>query len=167
MSPLRLALLAAGFGSLLAPASAHAAPRCHTAGLSGRLGRVDAGAGSRFVPLVLRNTSSHTCTLRGYIGGRLEGLETHVVRVGGTPVSTVTVRPGKAAVSDIRWSAIPADTTGCPTPTTFAVTPPDETAQLRVKWRGGEVCGGGRIDVRPLRAQRRPKRSSQQPLRRP
>ncbi len=155
MPPIRVAVIFAAVcaGVVAAPASARSSlARCHTAGLAGHLGRIDAGAGSRFAPLVLVNTSSRSCTLRGYVGGRLAGIKTRVVRVSGVPVTTVTLRPGGAAVSDLRWSAIPSNTSGCPTPSRFDVTPPDETTQLTVTWRGGPVCGG-EIDVRALRAQ--------------
>jgi hypothetical protein len=108
---------------------------------------------------VLVNRSARTCTVRGYVGGQLYGvtgkLSTRVVRDHSRPVATVTLAPGRAAVSDIRWSAIPAGTaSSCPQPRSFSVTPPDEVATLRVSWHGGQVCGGGELDVRPLRAQR-------------
>jgi hypothetical protein len=140
---------------LATAAPAHAAtPRCHTADLSGHLGRVTGGAGSRFAPLVLKNASSHTCTVRGYVGGTFRGHVTKVVRVAGTPVTTVSLRPGRSAVSDTRWSAIPSGSaTRCPTPSRLLVTPPDETTRLTVKWTGGMVCGGYELDVKALRAQ--------------
>jgi len=139
---------------LAALALAAPAPRCHTADLSGHLGHVTGGAGSRFAPLVLKNTSSHDCTVRGYVGGSFRGHVTKVVRVTGTPVRTVLLRPGHSAVSDTRWSAIPAgSSTHCPTPSTLLVTPPDETTQLTVKWTGGMVCGGYELDVKALRPQ--------------
>ena len=140
-----------------APATASAAPRCHTGDLSGHFGTLQGAAGSRFGPLVLVNTSGHTCTVRGFIGGQLLGaggrrLPTHIVRDSTTPVRTVTVRPGGKAVSTVRWSAIPSGSGGCPTPTILQVTPPDETARLRVAWPAHQrICGAGTIDVRALR----------------
>jgi hypothetical protein len=132
-----------------------AAGMCHTADLSAHMGRVDAGAGSRFAPLVLENTSDRACTVRGYVGGRFVGHTTKVVRVAGTPIATVTLAPGRSAVSDMRWSAIPpGSSTHCPTPSRLQITPPDETTQLTLKWRGGVVCGGYELDVKALRAQR-------------
>jgi hypothetical protein len=131
--------------------------RCHTSDLSGRLGFVQGAAGSRFGPLVLENRSHHTCTLFGYIGGQLYNaagrkLPTRIVRDHSRPEHTVVVAPGRRAFAELRWSAIPSGgATSCPKPRTFAVTPPDETTQLRVRWRAGPVCGHGRIDVRPVR----------------
>jgi hypothetical protein len=153
---LPLALLAAL--ALHAPA---AAPRCHTSDLAGHLARIQGAAGSRFGPLVLVNRSAHRCTLRGFVGGRLldaggHPLATRIVRDRTTPVRTVLVRPGGAAVTEIHWSTIPSGgATSCPTPHTLAVTPPDERVTLPVSWRAGPVCGGGRIDVRALRPPRR------------
>jgi hypothetical protein len=144
---------AAAFALVLAP-PAHASPRCHTADLSGHLGHVTGGAGSRFAPLVLRNTSSRSCSVRGYVGAKFRGHATTVVRVPGTPRRTVLLRPGRSAVSDTRWSAIPAGSaTHCPTPSTLLVTPPDETTQLIVRWTGGAVCGDYELDVKALREQ--------------
>ena len=154
----RCSILAVPCAALLvAPASASAAPRCHTSDLSGHFGTIQGAAGSRFGPLVLVNTSGSTCTLRGFIGGQLLGaggrrLTTHVVRDPTTPVRTVTVRPGGKAVSTVRWSAIPSGSSGCPTPTILEVTPPDETTQLRFRWPARQqICGAGTIDVRALR----------------
>jgi uncharacterized protein DUF4232 len=138
-------------------AGGRALVRCHTSELSGRLGLIQGAAGSRIGPLVLKNRSSHTCTLFGYIGGQLYNaagrpLRTRIVRDHSRPEYTITVAPGHRAFADLHWSAIPSGTArSCPQPRTFAVTPPDERTQLRVHWKGGWVCGHGRIDVRPVR----------------
>jgi hypothetical protein len=151
---MRLALTVVVFAVLAAPAHA-AAPRCHTGNLSARMGRVDAGAGSRFAPLVLKNMSAHTCTLRGYVGGKFVGHTTRVIRVTGDPVVTVSLTPGKSAVSDMRWGAIPTgSSTHCPTPSSLDVTPPDETTHLKLQWTGGMICGNYELQVKALRAQR-------------
>jgi hypothetical protein len=134
-----------------------AVARCHTADLSGRLGFIQGAAGSRFGPVVLTNRSEHACTLHGYIGGQLYSatgrpLRTRVVRDRSRPARTVTVPPGRTAVAELHWVAIPAGSAGsCPQPRSFAVTPPDERTQLRVRWTAGWVCGQGRIDVRAIR----------------
>src|SRR5919198_248359 len=139
------------------PAHGRVLVRCRTADLSGRLGFIQGAAGSRFGPLVLKNRSHHTCTLFGYIGGQLYNaagrkLPTQIVRDHSRPEHTVTVPPGRSAFADLHWAAIPSGgARTCPTPRTFAVTPPDERTQLRVRWTAGRVCGHGRIDVRPVR----------------
>lgn len=131
--------------------------RCHTADISGRLGFIQGAAGSRFGPLILRNRSDHTCTLFGYIGGQLYNaagrpLRTRIVRDRSRAAQTVTLPPGRTAVAELHWVAIPSGSAGsCPQPRSFAVTPPDERLQLRVRWTAGWVCGQGRIDVRAIR----------------
>ena len=138
-------------------ATGHALVRCHTADLSARLGFIQGAAGSRFGPLVLKNRSRHTCTLYGFIGGQLYGargrrLPTRIVRDHSVPERTISVPPGRSARAELHWAAIPSGgATRCPVPRSFAVTPPDERTQLRVRWTAGRVCGHGRIDVRPVR----------------
>jgi hypothetical protein len=150
-------VLAAAAALSSPPAGGRALVRCHTADLSGRLGSIQGAAGSRFGPLILKNRSRHTCTLFGYIGGQLYNaagrpIPTRIVRDHSRPEHTVTVAPGRSAFADLHWSAIPSGGThSCPLPRTFAVTPPDERTQLRVRWTAGRVCGHGRIDVRPAR----------------
>jgi hypothetical protein len=64
----------------------------------------------------------------------------------------VTLRHGQRAFADLHWNAIPLDAARrCPKPRSFAVTPPDERTQLRLRWTAAWVCGRGRIDVRPIR----------------
>jgi Protein of unknown function (DUF4232) len=149
-------MLAIALAAVLAVPAA-TPPRCHTSDLSGHFGTIQGAAGSRFGPLVLVNTSHHTCAVRGFVGGQLLGaggrpLPTHVVRDPATPVTTVRLRPGGKAVSTVRWSAIPSGSGACPTPAILQVTPPDETTRLRAAWPAHQqICGAGTIDVRALR----------------
>jgi hypothetical protein len=144
-----------------APGAAGAAtPRCHTSGLSATLGRVDAGAGQRFVRLALRNRSGHACHTRGWVGMQLvrnhgHAVPTQVVRIQ-PPSRRVVLAPGERAVATLHWTVIPGagepQQSACePTAQHVRVTPPDETTFLRLRWRGGPVCQSGRIDVTPLR----------------
>ena len=48
--------------------SGGSAGRCHTGDLAGSLQPGDSGAGQRHATVVLRNTSSRTCTVKGYGG---------------------------------------------------------------------------------------------------
>lgn len=131
--------------------------RCHATALSGHLGFIQGAAGSRFGPLVLTNRSHSVCALEGYIGGQLYNaaggrLPTRIVRDRTRPVTAVTLRPGQRAFADLHWTAIrTGPILACPQARSFAVTPPDERTQLRVRWTAGPVCRGGRIDVRPIR----------------
>jgi Protein of unknown function (DUF4232) len=151
------ALIAAAAALFSGPAGGRVLVRCHTADLSARFGFIEGAAGSRFGPLVLKNRSSHACTLFGYIGGQLYNaagrpIRTQIVRDHSRPEHTVTVAPGHSAFADLDWVVIPPDDARrCPQPRTFAVTPPDERTQLRVRWTASWVCDHGRIDVRPVR----------------
>jgi hypothetical protein len=130
--------------------------RCHTADLAARLGFIQGAAGSRFGPLVLKNRSHYRCTLFGYIGAQLydaagRRIPTRIVRDHTVRARIVTVAPGRTASAELHWSAIPSGAAGvCRRPGSVAVTPPDERTQLRVRWTSDRVCGGGRIDVRPV-----------------
>jgi hypothetical protein len=154
LAPAALLATAAAFFS--GSAGGRTLVRCHTADLSGRLGFIQGAAGSRFGPLVLKNRSRHTCPLFGYVGGQLydaagRKLPTRIVRDRSRPARTVTLAPGRSAFADLHWAAIPSGgARRCPRPRSFAVTPPDERTQLRVRWTAGPVCGHGRIDVRPV-----------------
>lgn len=135
------------------PAAAPA--RCHTDDLSLRLTGSDAGAGQRYAGLVLTNTSSHRCTLHGYVGIGLTGsdgpMPTTLLRDDG-PSHRLTLAPGTSAATSLHWSAIPGDgeDSGCPEPTSVAVTPPDETTQLTTDWQSSGVCQHGELHTVPL-----------------
>jgi hypothetical protein len=158
LAPIGLALCAATLAVVASPggaSSGRALARCHTADLSARFGFIQGAAGSRFGPLVLTNRSSRSCTFYGYIGGQLYAasgrrLRTRIVRDHSVRPRVVTVAPGRSARTELHWSAIPSGGTGCPRPASIAVTPPDERTQLHVRWTDGRICGGGRIDVRPV-----------------
>jgi Domain of unknown function (DUF4232) len=136
-------------------------PRCGVLSLMGELRSPTAGAGQRFVTLVLTNVTRHTCTLLGYPGLRLldarnRPLPTHVVRDRSRTPRVVRLTPGDSARSDLRWSAIPGpgepQRGRCePRPARVAVRPPGVAQRLVLPWRLGSVCEHGTIDVRPLR----------------
>ena len=151
------ALLVTAAALFSGSAGGRALARCHTGELSGRLGFIQGAAGSRIGPLVLRNRSGHSCTLFGYIGGQLydaagRPIPTRIVRDHSRRRHTVVIAPGRSAFAELHWLAIPSGgARRCPQPRSFAVTPPDERTQLRVRWTAAWICGHGRIDVRPVR----------------
>ncbi|HEY6317076.1 MAG TPA: DUF4232 domain-containing protein [Acidimicrobiia bacterium] len=134
------------------------APSCQTSQLQAALEMPDAGAGQRYVTLVLTNTGA-TCQLTGYVGLQL-------LAAGGAPIPTlvapdtgrlvpVTLAPGGTASTPLHWAGIPlsdeAQTGPCePQPTQVEITPPDQTQSLTTAWTLDPVCGHGRIDVSPL-----------------
>ena len=142
-----------------AAASTSSVAPCRTSDLSARLGRVDAGAGQRYVTLTLTNRSGHSCHTYGYVGmqlldGRGHALPTSVVRDRSQRPARVTLAPGGHASTVLHWSVIPssADPHGqCgPAPRRLEVTPPDETTHLTIAWAGGQVCERGQITVTRL-----------------
>jgi Protein of unknown function (DUF4232) len=140
--------------------SGPAAPRpaCQTGQLQVSLVGPDAGAGQRYVTLVLTNAGG-TCQTVGYVGLQLLGpggvaIPTDVARVAG-PVASVTLPPGGQASTPLHWAGIPlsdeAQTGPCePMPAQVEVTPPNQTQFLTAAWSFDPVCGHGHIDVQPL-----------------
>ncbi|WP_066941024.1 DUF4232 domain-containing protein [Microtetraspora fusca] len=138
------------------PAAPAAAPvgRCRTGTLRARVGTTDAGAGQRYAPLVLTNTGSRTCWVYGFVGlimidGSGDALRTRTRREAVQP-RRVTLRPGAAAHARLHWTVVPSGTeTSCPRSARLMIIPPDEVAHLEIPFTA-EVCGDGKIDVRPM-----------------
>ncbi|TQS28692.1 DUF4232 domain-containing protein [Microbispora sp. KK1-11] len=135
--------------------STGAAPeRCRTTGLRARVGRQDAGAGNRYAPLVLTNTSGKTCWVYGFVGlvlidGRGDVLRTRTRRESVTP-HRVTLRAGASAHARLHWTVVPSGhETRCPSSARLMIIPPDEVAHLEVPFTA-TVCDDGRIDARPM-----------------
>lgn len=134
------------------------APACQAAQLQPSLEMADAGAGQRYVTLVLVNHGA-PCQMTGYVGLQLLGaggvpIPTVVSREAGSAVP-VTLQPGGAASTPLHWAGIPlsdeAQTGPCePQPAQVEITPPDETQVVTTAWTLDPVCGHGRIDVQPL-----------------
>ncbi|GGQ10143.1 DUF4232 domain-containing protein [Streptosporangium pseudovulgare] len=144
------AVPAAGAAAL----SGAAAPgRCRTGALSARVGRVDAGAGQRYAPLVLTNRSTRTCWVYGFPGlvtldRNGDALRTRPRRENVRP-QRVTLRPGASAHFRMHWTEVPSGReTTCPASARLMVIPPDETAYLTTPF-SARVCGDGRIDLTP------------------
>jgi FtsP/CotA-like multicopper oxidase with cupredoxin domain len=161
-------LLAACSGGGSARSASHAStqptsapspvPACQAAQLRPSLRMPDAGAGQRYVLLVLLDTGA-PCQMTGYVGLQLLG-------AGGAPIPTVVSReagrlvpvslePGGAASTPLHWAGIPlsdeAQDGPCePQPAQVEITPPDQTAFATTAWTLDPVCGHGRIDVQPL-----------------
>jgi hypothetical protein len=132
--------------------------RCHTAALTASLVEPSAGAGQRYVKISLTNRSTTTCVLLGYGGLQLldaagHPLATRLHRVP-PPAHSINLPPRASATSQLHWSAVPGAgepvSGACePTPQAANVTPPDETASLRVPWTMGAVCLHGSVDQQP------------------
>ena len=141
-------------GSGAGGASSAGPDRCHTSELTGSLTGGDSAAGQRGATLTLRNTGGRTCDVLGYGGVGLlaadgGALPTHQVRQDSPAPQLLTVAPGGAVTSQLRWTVVPGDgdpAAGCPTPGSLAVIPPDERDSLSVSWSLGPVCDGGRLE---------------------
>ncbi|MDH6696141.1 DUF4232 domain-containing protein [Streptomyces griseoviridis] len=128
-------------------ASGSVSTRCHTSELRASVGRDNPGAGQENFPIVLTNTSSHSCTLRGYPGAAFRSaagkqLGPDPKRSSGSP-DTVTLTPGASAWAGLSFSNPEVSEAKAATPASLLVTPPDERDALTVKWPGGQVPVSG------------------------
>ena len=145
----RLLLVTVTIAAMLATAVAHAAvtsaraagtPACAAGGLVARLDDGNAGLGSQFFSLNFTNLSGRTCTLRGFPGVSEINLKDKQLgraasRVGGTTVSTVTLKSGQTAIAKLRIVAaenFPASQCGATTAAGFRVYPPNQSASLLI-----------------------------------
>ncbi|MFF5212113.1 DUF4232 domain-containing protein [Streptosporangium sp. NPDC000396] len=136
--------------------TAEAVKRCRTEELRARVGTVDAGAGQRYAPLVLTNTSAKTCWVYGFVGlvmfdGNGDALRTRARRQNIRP-QRVTLRPGADAHARLHWTVIQSGReTTCPASARLMIIPPDEVAHLEIPFTA-TVCDDGRLDVTPMAA---------------
>lgn len=146
-------------------ATATAAPRCGAGDLTASYRTGDAGAGSRYGRLVLRNTSGHPCTVQGYGGlsyvGGGDGTQVGAA-ARREPAATprVVLAPGERAVSRVREGAAASyPRRSCrPRPVDgFRVYVPDATASQFVAHAttGCANAGVTLLSQRPFRAARR------------
>lgn len=124
-------------------------PRCTTAELTGSLGTPDGAAGSTYRPLLLTNTGTRTCELRGFPGvSYVTGDDGEQVGPAaeeeGTRGGQVVLAPGSAATATVRFvnvgnfdeaACVPVAVRG------LRVYPPGDTAALFVA-ADGTGCSG-------------------------
>ncbi|WP_328320213.1 DUF4232 domain-containing protein [Streptomyces sp. NBC_00388] len=136
---------AGGTGGGPTPAPA-ASTRCHTSELRLSVGGEDPGAGQENFPLVVTNTSSHTCTVSGFPGLAFVDSSGRQVSVNpertGSSGSPVKLAPGASAWAPLSYANPDVSGSGEVTPPTVRVTPPDEKVALIVPWDGGPVPDG-------------------------
>jgi hypothetical protein len=145
-----------------APSNAGTPDRCHTAGLAvtpaGRTG----AAGTIVDTYRLANQTTAPCVVFGFAGMQMldaagAPIPTRMVRLGGmfsqqAGPSRFTLQPGAAASFQAAWSDVPHGSEGpCPQSSRLEVTPPDEFDHVILAVTIAP-CGGGEIDVTPLRA---------------
>ncbi|MCX4766803.1 DUF4232 domain-containing protein [Streptomyces sp. NBC_01275] len=142
-----------------APARPSASPtttapsaRCRTADLRASIGPNDPGAGQENFAVVLTNDSGRTCTVYGFPGiafvdGAGEAVTPDAERATGQEEPTVTLKPGASAWSALTFTNPAATGVTTVTPAAVLVTPPDETASIKVAWSGGKVSNTGKASV--------------------
>lgn len=143
------------------PTSAAGVPNCGAGELRGSLGQAEGAAGSVIVPLVLTNTGTRTCELRGFPGvSYVAGDDGHQVgpaaAMSGARGGEVVLKPGAAAAAQLQMVNVANfDAAVCqPTPVRgLRVYPPGDTASLYVE-RAGTGCAatppGNQLSVQTL-----------------
>jgi len=121
---------------------------CATGQLKGSLGETQSGAGQRYTALVLTNTGSKECDLRGFPGVSL--VDASGKQIGqpasreGTEGATVMIQPGGTASATLHTSAAgmgaPCDATSAQ----LRVYPPDNTESLMIA-AAYSACGGFQV----------------------
>lgn len=141
--------------SASASASAAASDTCTTKELTAKLTQgAGGGAGSSYPYLVLTNSGSRTCTLRGYPGVSLRHRDTQIgaaaERDRTASASTITLQPGQSAHSALRIvNAGNFDASDC-TPTaadTMLVYPPDQKESISIDATGITGCANSDTQI--------------------
>ena len=118
---------------------------CATNQLHAELGPSNAGAGQIYVPLILRNTSSTTCEVRGFPGvSLLDGSGNQIgqpaTRDGGEGAA-VSLAPGQAASATLHTTSAGIGPSCDPASTQMKVFPPNQTAEITFAAQY-TACGG-------------------------
>lgn len=136
-------------------ASAAVSSACTTNELTAKLTQgAGGGAGSSYPYLVLTNSGSRTCTLRGYPGVSLRHGDTQIgaaaERDRTVDASTITLQPGQSAHSALRIvNAGNFDSSDC-TPTaadTMLVYPPDQKESISIDATGITGCANSDTQI--------------------
>jgi hypothetical protein len=120
-------------------------PTCTTAQLQGELGRLSPGAGQLYAPLILRNTSSTTCEVRGFPG--VSVLDASGTQLGepatreGAEGGAVVLQPGGVASAALHTTNAGIGGACEPTSAQMRVFPPNQTEALTFD-AAFQVCGG-------------------------
>lgn len=130
--------------------SSTSSTHCATDQLKGSIGESQSGAGQRYTALVLTNTGSKACELRGFPGVSL--LDSSARQIGqpatreGSEGATVTLAPGGSASATLHTSAAGLGPSCEPVSAQIKVFPPDNTAALTIAAQY-TACGGFRVST--------------------
>ena len=130
-----------------------AASGCRTAQLRASLGGQNAGAGSIYTTIVLRNSSRQTCTVAGYPGISLvDGGHRQIGRPAqwdAGMIQSIVLRPGAVASTTVRSLNPGTGTSDClPPSVALRIYPPNARTALLVPVRLSECLGT--LNVKPL-----------------
>ncbi|WP_328379006.1 DUF4232 domain-containing protein [Streptomyces sp. NBC_00440] len=140
-------------------AQAASVPTCATSGLTASFGQgLSGGMNHEGVVLKLKNTSGHTCDLRGYPGLGLQDASHHTlgssVHWGSTwyakspAKQTLTLKDGQSAESVIAWTHANTGTSDARHASYLVVTPPASTTHKTLKFP--QWVDNGELDVTAL-----------------
>ncbi|MEZ0075363.1 DUF4232 domain-containing protein [Planotetraspora sp. GP83] len=129
--------------------------RCHTSDLRASVGPNHPGAGQENFAIVLTNKSGHTCTVYGFPGAAFvndagQAVTVNPERLTGVEKRRVPLAPGHSAWAALTYSNPQLTGVTTVTPAALLITPPDETAPLKVRWTGGPVSNTGKASVPQL-----------------
>ena len=131
-----------------APSSTVSSTHCSTDQLKGSLGETQSGAGQRYTALVLTNTGTKACELRGFPGVSLDDASGKQI---GQPASregaegaTVMIQPGGSASATLHTSAAGMGAQCDATSAQLRVYPPDNKASLTFT-AAYSACGGFQV----------------------
>jgi hypothetical protein len=120
-------------------------PACNTSQLQGELGPSDAGAGQVYAPLILRNTSSTTCEVKGFPGvSVVDGSGAQIGQPAtreGNEGGAVILQPGGVASATLHTTNAGIGGPCEPTSAQIKVFPPSQTEALTFS-ADYTVCGG-------------------------
>jgi hypothetical protein len=112
------------------------------------LGASQSGAGQRYQAVVLTNTGSKACDMRGFPGVSL--LDSSANQIGepagreGAEGASITIEPGASASTTLHTSAPGVGPTCDPTSAQIKIYPPNNTAALTIT-AAYTACGGFRV----------------------
>jgi hypothetical protein len=130
------------------PTTTLSTTHCATGQLKGSLGETQSGAGQRYTALVLTNTGTKECDLRGFAGVSL--VDASGKQIGqpasreGSEGARVMIQPGGTASATLHTSAAGMGAQCDATSTKLRVYPPDNTESLMIA-AAYIACGGFRV----------------------
>ncbi|MSZ51615.1 MAG: DUF4232 domain-containing protein [Actinobacteria bacterium] len=130
--------------------SSASSTRCMADQLKGSVGETQSGAGQRYTALILTNTSTKVCDMRGFPGVSL--LDSSSKQIGqpasrdGNEGPTLTLQPGASASTTLHTSASGMGAACEPASAQIKVYPPDNTASLSIA-ATYTACGGFKVST--------------------